>query len=164
MADRSWEDFAAVLKRRVELPLRGLRELDALRATLDRVERSLVIVASRNGSTWEEIGSALGISRQAARSRHRPFVNSTAGDSPRPFGSQGGMPGIGRTETGEHAQGREGSNAARTQAAPRRPKLAELFRGTAEPAVFVGEREAQRRAAFIGVRGRLGALLERLRP
>ena len=85
MDDRCWHERVLELERRFELPLRGLRELNELRATLDRIERQLVILGRRNGSSWQEIGGALGISRQAARARHRPFVNRAAGDSPRPF-------------------------------------------------------------------------------
>lgn len=85
MDDRSWEERRGDLGRRFELPLRGLTELNELRATLDRIEGELVLVARSNRSSWEEIGSALGISRQAARARHRPFVTRAAGDSPRPF-------------------------------------------------------------------------------
>ena len=85
MDAESWRAYGLELERRLELPLRGLRELNELRASLDRVERELVALARTNRSSWEEIGSALGISRQAARSRHRPFVNRAAGDSPRPF-------------------------------------------------------------------------------
>jgi len=74
MDDRLWEERWRELERRFELPLRGLRELNEVRATLDRVERELVVVARRNHSSWEEIGGALGISQQAARARHRPFA------------------------------------------------------------------------------------------
>ena len=85
MDAESWRAYGLELERRLELPLRGLRELNELRASLDRVERQLVLLARTNRSSWEEIGRSLGISRQAARSRHRPFVNLPAGDSPRPF-------------------------------------------------------------------------------
>ena len=73
---RSWEEIA----RGIDLPLRGLREVTALRQTLDRLERELVVAARRNGSTWQEVGGALGISRQAAHARHRPFVKRAGGD------------------------------------------------------------------------------------
>jgi hypothetical protein len=77
---RSWEEIA----RGIDLPRRGLREVTSLRQTLDCLERELVVAARRNGSTWQEVGGALGISRQAAHARHRPFVNHADGDSPRP--------------------------------------------------------------------------------
>jgi hypothetical protein len=72
---RSWEEIG----RTIDLPLRGLRELTEVRQTLDRLERELVTAARRNSSTWEEIGGALGISRQAAHARHGPFVKRTGG-------------------------------------------------------------------------------------
>jgi len=63
------------------LPLRGLEELAELRATLQRAERMLVRAARGNWSTWEEIGGALGISRQAAQRRHRRVTRDRdAGD------------------------------------------------------------------------------------
>ena len=83
--DPQLEELRLELERRFELPCRGLRQLAGLRATLDRVERELVLLARDNQSSWAEIGDALGISRQAARARHRPSVNRAAGDSPRPF-------------------------------------------------------------------------------
>jgi hypothetical protein len=82
-------EFEALLRgyrRRVRLPLEGLQELRALRATLAQLERVLVAEARSNGSTWEEIGAALSISRQAVHRRHRPFVNRRCGDSPRSTG------------------------------------------------------------------------------
>ena len=54
-----------------------------LRQTLERVEREFVAAARRNGSSWEEIGGALGISRQAAYARHGPFVKRKGGYWPR---------------------------------------------------------------------------------
>ena len=67
-------------------PIDALQTLVETRRTLDRVECLLVEQARSNRSSWAEIGDALGISRQAAYSRHRPFVKPTAGDSPRPPG------------------------------------------------------------------------------
>jgi hypothetical protein len=61
-----------------------LREVTELRQSLNRLELELVIAARRNRLTWAEIGDALGISRQAAYARHRPFVKRTDGDCPRP--------------------------------------------------------------------------------
>jgi hypothetical protein len=73
--EREWNEIG----RRIELPLQGLREVTELRRTLDHVERELVAAARRNWSSWEEIGGALGISRQAAHGRHGPFVKRTGG-------------------------------------------------------------------------------------
>jgi hypothetical protein len=83
--DRSWDERWRDLDRRLELPLQGLRQIEELRLTLGRIERELVVVARGNYSSWEEIGKALGISRQAARVRHRPSGNRTAGARTRPF-------------------------------------------------------------------------------
>lgn len=80
-----WETLSAEFARRRELPLRGLRAICELRETLDRLERQFATEARLGGSTWADIGASLGISRQAAWVRHRPFVNATDGDSPRPF-------------------------------------------------------------------------------
>ena len=73
--EREWREIG----RRIELPLQGLRELTELRRTLALVERELVAAARRNWSSWEEIGGALGISRQAAHARHGPFVKRKGG-------------------------------------------------------------------------------------
>jgi hypothetical protein len=75
--------FWEAIRRQIELPLRGLREITALRAALQDVERGLVLDARRTGASWEEIGDALGLSRQAVHARHRPFVKRPDGDSPR---------------------------------------------------------------------------------
>ena len=69
-----------------EGPLDGLRTLVETRRTLERLESLLVARARASRASWTEIGDALGVSRQAAHSRHRPFVNPIDGDSPRPRG------------------------------------------------------------------------------
>ena len=63
-ADDLWEDEPA------QRPLAALETLRELRLTLDRVERLLVHRARLSIATWEEIGGALGVSRQAAHRRH----------------------------------------------------------------------------------------------
>jgi hypothetical protein len=80
--ERAWHEIG----RRIDLPLHGLREVTELRRTLDRVERELVAAARHNWSSWEEIGGALGISRQAAHARHGPFVKRNGGSWPRSSG------------------------------------------------------------------------------
>lgn len=78
-----WHDDFDAYRRELatvlEAPLVALETLTATRATLDCLERLVVAEARRRYSSWEEIGRALGISRQAAHRRHRPFVTPTAG-------------------------------------------------------------------------------------
>jgi hypothetical protein len=64
--------------------LDALRTVVETRTTLARIESLLVERARSNGSSWIEIGDALGVSRQAAYTRHRPFVSPTDGECPRP--------------------------------------------------------------------------------
>ena len=84
--DGSGSKYGSEIGRRIELPLQGLREVPELPRTLERVERELVAAARRNWSSWEEIGGALGISRQAAHARHAPFVKRKGGSWPRSSG------------------------------------------------------------------------------
>jgi hypothetical protein len=77
-----FDDFEAYrleLATVLEQPLVALETLTETRATLDRLERLLVDEARRRRSSWEEIGRALGISRQAAHRRHGRFVTPSAG-------------------------------------------------------------------------------------
>ena len=55
-------------------PLQALRAVAALRETLGSWETELARLALHDGVTWEAIGAALGISRQAAWERMRPKV------------------------------------------------------------------------------------------
>ena len=67
-------DIFGPFGRQVVLPddiaLRGLRYVTELRVVLDRVESELAQLA-RPWASWEDVGSALGITRQAAYRRHR---------------------------------------------------------------------------------------------
>lgn len=47
-------------------PLDALRELTRSETELDELRRQHVAAARRRGATWEEIGDALGMSRQSA--------------------------------------------------------------------------------------------------
>jgi hypothetical protein len=47
-----------------------LRELVAVRAALDALERALVIEARRRGYRWRELGADLGLSPHGVRKRH----------------------------------------------------------------------------------------------
>jgi hypothetical protein len=51
-------------------PSVGLRAVVALRRLADQVENSQVAAARRDGLSWEQIGDALGVSRQAAHKKH----------------------------------------------------------------------------------------------
>jgi DNA invertase Pin-like site-specific DNA recombinase len=50
-------------------PLEGLCESAGLARAVDKLQRHLVQQARETGNTWTEIGSSLGISRQAAWER-----------------------------------------------------------------------------------------------
>ena len=52
-------------------PATGLRAVAALRQLTDRLEALHVRNARRSGWTWEAIGEALGVSRQAVHKKHR---------------------------------------------------------------------------------------------
>jgi hypothetical protein len=52
-------------------PVAALRASKLLRILLARWERILVAEALEAGSTWEELGRALGVTRQAAWARFR---------------------------------------------------------------------------------------------
>ncbi|MDQ1629836.1 MAG: hypothetical protein QOI54_3580 [Actinomycetota bacterium] len=51
-------------------PAVGLRAVAALRRLADQVEARQVAAARRAGWSWEQIGDALGVSRQAAHKKH----------------------------------------------------------------------------------------------
>jgi hypothetical protein len=78
----SGDDFDALRARFLvvlDRPLDALRTVAETRTTLTRLEVLLVGEARRSYASWEEIGSALGISRQAAHRRHGSSVNRTDG-------------------------------------------------------------------------------------
>ena len=52
-------------------PRVGLRAVAALRRLVERLEVLQVDSARRSGWSWEEIGRALGVSRQAVHKKHR---------------------------------------------------------------------------------------------
>ncbi|KAF4406428.1 MULTISPECIES: hypothetical protein [Streptomyces] len=51
-------------------PQVGLRAVAALRRLVERLEALQVDSARRQGWSWEEIGTALGVSRQAVHKKH----------------------------------------------------------------------------------------------
>jgi hypothetical protein len=56
------------------IPIGAIESLVELRRFLYAVERDAVVAARVRGATWDQIGSALGISRQAAYLRHGAYV------------------------------------------------------------------------------------------
>ncbi|HUP33177.1 MAG TPA: hypothetical protein VM184_09115 [Gaiellaceae bacterium] len=48
----------------------ALREIVAARAALDSLEATLVVRARSYGRSWSELAAPLGVTKQAARSRH----------------------------------------------------------------------------------------------
>jgi hypothetical protein len=53
-----------------ENPSVGLRAALALRRLAERVEANQVAVARRQGWSWQQIGDALGVTRQSVHSKH----------------------------------------------------------------------------------------------
>jgi transcriptional regulator of acetoin/glycerol metabolism len=51
-------------------PARGLQAVVVLRRLTDRLEESHVRAARAHGWTWQQIGDALGISRQAVHKKY----------------------------------------------------------------------------------------------
>ena len=51
-------------------PATGLRAVVALRRLADRLEAAQVSAARRNGWSWQQIGDALGVSRQAVHKKY----------------------------------------------------------------------------------------------
>jgi hypothetical protein len=51
-------------------PQAGLRAVAALRRLVERLEALQVDNARRHGWSWEEIGRALGVSKQAVHKKH----------------------------------------------------------------------------------------------
>lgn len=51
-------------------PANGLRAAGALRRLAERVEAMHVIEARRTGWSWEQIGDALGVTRQSAHAKY----------------------------------------------------------------------------------------------
>jgi hypothetical protein len=51
-------------------PAQGLRAVLALRRLAERLEAERVAVARRQGWTWQEIGDALGVTRQSVHAKY----------------------------------------------------------------------------------------------
>ncbi len=64
-------DFkATAIEASSEDPAVGLRAVVALRRLSDRLEGAQVTAARRAGWTWQQIGDALGITRQAVHKKY----------------------------------------------------------------------------------------------
>lgn len=66
-----WSEFDRVLHDPATTPLDVLRVVGTYRRYLDAIEEHGVRAARRTGATWEDIGAALGVTRQAAWQRLR---------------------------------------------------------------------------------------------
>ncbi|ONH32852.1 helix-turn-helix domain-containing protein [Pseudofrankia asymbiotica] len=51
-------------------PALGLRAVGALHRLAEQVEAQAVVTAREQGWSWEQIGDALGVSRQSAHAKH----------------------------------------------------------------------------------------------
>lgn len=58
-------------------PRKGLRAVASLRALTERLELAQVEAGLRAGLSWQEIASALGVSRQAVHKKYAKKVDSS---------------------------------------------------------------------------------------
>lgn len=63
--------IATLIDAEHEDPAVGLRAVVALRRLADRLEAVHVTAARRAGWSWQQVGDALGVSRQAVHKRYR---------------------------------------------------------------------------------------------
>jgi hypothetical protein len=70
MAD-GWYRLLRRAQRYQELPLAALQAIAELRPQLTEWEQAAVQAAREKGATWEEIATAMGVTRQAAQMRFR---------------------------------------------------------------------------------------------
>jgi predicted transcriptional regulator len=66
-----WHRLLRRAQRYEELPLAALQAIAELRPQLAALEQAAIKVAREKGATWEEIATALGVTRQAAQMRFR---------------------------------------------------------------------------------------------
>jgi len=64
-----WESLDDVIADRTKLPLEVLREVAKYQRYLSAIERRTVQAARAEGRTWDEIGAASGVTRQASWKR-----------------------------------------------------------------------------------------------
>jgi hypothetical protein len=65
----AWEAWDQLIHRREANPLEVLRTASQFQRYFDAVQGAAAKAARGKGSTWDEIGQALGVSRQAAWER-----------------------------------------------------------------------------------------------
>ena len=63
----------------LDLPFSAFQAIAALRAELERLEWAAIDSARAKGATWDEVASALGVTRQALHQRLRRGGPSGAG-------------------------------------------------------------------------------------
>ena len=70
--EAAWEFLSGFswYRKRVPGPVGVLRDLDVLQATIEDVRLEIVRDMRGEGISWNEIGEALGVTRQAARQRY----------------------------------------------------------------------------------------------
>lgn len=68
VVDQGSDDLPAVLA--TGDPAVGLRAVLALRRLAERVEAQQVAVARQQGWSWQQIGDALGVTRQSIHAKH----------------------------------------------------------------------------------------------
>jgi hypothetical protein len=66
-----WHRLLNRARRYEELPLGALQAIAELRPQLAELEQAAARAARDKGATWDEIATALGITRQAAQMRFR---------------------------------------------------------------------------------------------
>ena len=66
-----WHRLLRRAQRYQELPLAALQAIAELRPQLAELEQAAVQAAREKGATWQEIATAMGITRQAAQMRFR---------------------------------------------------------------------------------------------
>lgn len=66
------EEISAAVKS--EDPARGLRAALALHRLAERIEAEQVAAARQQGWTWQQIGDALGITRQSVHAKYGRWV------------------------------------------------------------------------------------------